>query len=350
MTMAPRPRPARALRVLLALLAGVASSALADAGAEMAAFRAHVVAELRALDFRALDAEADAYRASGARFADGRWKLSLLFATTGGALPDLVLDDARRRALEASTAAYAKAHPASANAGLFRVQVLEAEAWAARGKGDRASVAPDGQRRFEATMIEARHLLDAGRAAMDTNPVWYVERLSLSTYTGEDPAWAEALMREGLARSPRFHAIYYAGLVARTPSWGGSAAKMMAWINETGHASDAARAEGMYARLVWTAQDDDERIEDDPALDWPAMMAAFDAILHAWPDQRNVQKFFMMACRHADKPLAARLLPRVREPLLPDIVDADDQPAFRQCADWARGRIPQFTMRDKVIR
>src|SRR6516162_1559217 len=107
-----------ATRALLASLAAVAASqAAADADTEMAAFRAHVLAELRASDFRALDAEADAYRSSGARFADGRWKLSLLFATTGGALPQLIVDDARRGAVEAATAAYAKAHPASANAG-----------------------------------------------------------------------------------------------------------------------------------------------------------------------------------------------------------------------------------------
>jgi hypothetical protein len=76
------------------------------------------------------------------------------------------------------------------------------------------------------------------------------------------------------------------------------------------------------------------------------MTGAFEAILHTWPDQRNVQKFFLLACRHADKPLAARLLARVHEPLLSEVVDDDDVLAFRQCGEWARGRIPEFTMRD----
>src|SRR5262249_46470668 len=161
------------------------------------------------------------------------------------------------------------------------------------------SVAPDGQRRFDAAMQQARRLLDDDRAAMAANPAWYAERVALSTYVGEAPARAATLLHEGLARAPGFHALYYAGLVARTPAWGGSPAKMMAYIGEVGRGSDAARAEGLYARLVWTAQDDYEGIEDDPALDWPALSEAFDAILRAWPDQRNVQKFFLMACRHA---------------------------------------------------
>jgi hypothetical protein len=337
------------LRAAFALVVALlAPPAAADASAEMAAFRKHVAAELRALDFRALDAEADAFRASGARFADGRWKLSLLFAATGSTLPSLVLDDGRRRALEAAAAAWAKAHPASANAALFRAQILEAEAWAARGRGERASVAPDGQRRFDSAMQEARRLLDEARGAAAANPVWHAERIYLSTWTGEPPEQTGALLREALAREPRFHATYFAGLAAHTPFWGGSPASMMAYINEVGRASEPARAEGLYARLVWTAQDDDPRIEDSPALDWPAMTRAFDAVLAAWPDPRNVQKFFLMACRHADKPLAARLFAKVREPLVPEVVDDDDVPAFRQCGDWARGRISEFTMRDPL--
>jgi hypothetical protein len=191
--------------VAAALLSHVpaALSAEPDPEAELAALQAQADAQVRTLRFDALDAQADALRASRARLADGRWKLSMLFGAIGEAMSHVVVDEGDRRALESAAQAYANAHPASANAGLFLARVHLAEGWMARGRGEWEFVPADGRRRFEAALAQARADLDDRRAALAVNPMWYADRIEVASLGGESPARVDGLLREALARERR---------------------------------------------------------------------------------------------------------------------------------------------------
>jgi len=322
----------RFVRMALAAVA-LPMSALAAAvepEAELAALQAHAEAEVRALHFAALDAEADGLRTSRARLADGRWKLSRLFGGIEAAMAHVVVDEADRQVLESAAESYARTHPASANAGLFLARVYLAEGRMARGQGDWEDVPADGRRRFLEALAQAREVLDGRRRALSANPVWYADRIEIASLSGEPGARVDELLREALAREPRFHVAAYAALAARSPRRGGSQAAMMALVNDVGRAGEGARAEGLYARLVIVAQEDVPRIAQDPALDWPAMTRAFDAILRSYPAPRNVRRFLLMACDRPDRAAARALLGQVAPP-------PAGGPELERCVAWARG-------------
>jgi hypothetical protein len=331
---------------LLALAAALPLAAGAGTGAEAEAVRQRAVALTRALDFRALDAQADAWRRSGARVADGRWKLSLLYEGMDEGLPEILADETRRHALEAAVDDFAVLHPKSANAGLFQAKVFEAEGWAARGTGLANTLPPGAWARFRAAMGQAREALDRGRGAMAANPQWYVERIEVATYLGEDPAASAALLREGSARAPRYLPLWLAALARATPRWGGSERATMAFVNEANRAApEEARADGLYATLAWAASPGYPGLLDDPTLDWPAMRLSMDALVRRYPAERNAQKLFFMSCRRADKAQALKLLPLIRQPASEEALGHRNAPAFQQCLDWARGKLTSFVMR-----
>jgi len=326
------------MALVAAALPLAALAAAIDPEAELAALQAHADAEVRALHFEALDAEADALRTSRARLADGRWKLSMLFGAIDAAMAHVVVDEAERQALESAAASYARTHPASANGGLFLARVHLAEGWMARGHGDWEDVPPDGRRRFQEALARAREVLDGRRATLSANPMWYADRIEVASLAGEPAARVDALLREALAREPRFHAAAYAALAARSPRRGGSAAAMMAFVNDVGRASEGARAEGMVARLAIVAREEVPRIAQDPALDWPAMTRAFDAILRTYPAPRNVRRFLLMACDRPDR-AAARALLRYVPPTPASGAELE------RCVAWARETPPSSASR-----
>jgi hypothetical protein len=114
---------------------------------------------------------------------------------------------------------------------------------------------------------------------------------------------------------------------------------MMRFIADVGAASEGARAEGLYARLVIVAQEDYPRIEADPSLDWPAMTRAFDTILRTYPAPRNVRRFLLMACDHPDRATARALLRHVAEPVAAPAASAASSArgaGLERCMAWAR--------------
>jgi hypothetical protein len=330
---------------LLALAVALPPGARADTGTEAEGVRQRAVAWVRALEFKALDAQADAWRRSRARVADGRWKLALLYEGLEEGLPEIVADETRRRALESAVDDYVVLHPRSANAGLFRAKVYEAEGWAARGLGLANTIPPGGSARFRSAMGQARDALDRGREAMAANPHWYKERIDIATYLGEDPTIGAALLHESSIREPRYLPTWFAALAQATPRWGGSERAMMAFANDANRdAPEATRAEGLYAALVWTGSSEYPGMLDDAALDWPAMRRSMDTFVHRYPAERNAQKLLFMACRRADKGEARKLLPLIRQPASEEALGHRNVAAYQQCLDWAHGKVAAFVM------
>ena len=323
-----------------------ATCALAFAGEEddLRALERRVESNLRTSNIAALDQEADRFRLSKARFEDGRWKLSMLYGDIGDSLVDIVKNQEARKVLESQIASYVATHPGSTNARLFQAMLLEAEAWDARGSGYANTVSPQGWKTFGEKMRKARAVLDGGRKLMASNPAWYTDRIELAIYTNESPDTVAALLRDGIRREPHYLPNYFAGLVRETPRWGGSRSAMVSFINRVALASSVAQSEGMYARLVWFAENDYPNIDADPGIDWKQMARSFDAILGKFPSERNAQKFFFMACMHSDRPMATELLAFVRSAPLTELLGRD-VPLFGQCVDWAKGNLRQFIVR-----
>jgi hypothetical protein len=334
----------RVAAILILSVATCASGHAADSDS-LESLQQRVDANLRTSNVASLDAEADKLRISKARFEDGRWRLSMFFGAIGDSLPKMIADRTARKSLELKLDAYVRTHPKSMNAALIMAMLLEAEAWEARGHGYADTVSPKAWREFKEKMGQARAVLDGSKQTLSGNPAWFTERIDLATYTGEGENIGTALLVESIEREPRYLPNYFAGLVQKSPRWGGTRTAMVSFINRMGLNSPTARSEGLYARLVWFAENDYPSIEADPAIAWAEMTRSFDAILRTYPAERNAQKFFFMACMHSDKPEAVKLLNFVHAAPIPDLL-VSNGPLFGMCTDWANGSLAQFITRD----
>lgn len=301
--------------------------------------------ELRARHFAALDREADGYRRDKSRMSDGRWKLAMFHRAVAQALPDILGSPRRKEEFETDLTEFAKSHPESSSAPLLLAQVAEAAGWEARGDGLANTVTPKGWHDFGRAMDGAAAILDHQRARLAGNPEWYALRMEVAIYRSEPQAAIRALFDEGVRREPAYLPLYQTMQLNLLPQWNGSNRKLMDFVTEAGHNSPAAASEGLYARLVWNASTSYVRIELDPRLDWPAMRKGMDAVVARYPAERNVQKFFFMACRHSDKEEARKLLAGIHEAPSREILD-NNVPIFKLCQDWAAGKISMFIMRD----
>ncbi len=335
----------RIAATLILCVVATCVSGRAAATDSLGSFQRRVDSNLRTSNIASLDAAADELRISKARFDDGRWKLSIFFGVIEDTLSSIVTDRAARTNLELRLDAYARTHPNSMNAPLFLAMLLEAEAWEARGTGYASTVSPQQWHAFDEKMGQARAALDRSKPTLSGNPAWFNERIDHATHTSEGDGIVTALLLEGIKREPRYLPNYFAALVQKSPRWGGTRKAMVSFINQVGLNSPEARSEGLYARLVWFAENDYPAIEADPGISWAEMTRAFDAILKTYPAERNAQKFFFMACMHSDQPEAAKLLNLVHSAPLPDLFESN-VPVFGMCTDWAKGSLAKFVARD----
>jgi hypothetical protein len=155
--------------VLLCLFAAASHAELPLLAAvdEMHADAAKRVAAGR---FEALVADADRYLQTEERFADGRWKLAILWWGIFHALEHGDLSQADWARAQAKVTAFAKRHPASPNAWLMVATVKDAHGWAARGNGCGCDLDRTENGAFKRYSMGAKALL-AAHPAPD-NPAW----------------------------------------------------------------------------------------------------------------------------------------------------------------------------------
>jgi hypothetical protein len=329
----------------LVLAFGGLSSAHADTETEYREFADRVGDDLRARSFEVLGREADRFLTERSRMSDGRWKLAMFYRAVAGALPEIMRSKRRKEEFESALTNYAKSHPASQMVPLLMAQAAEAIGFEARGGGYADTVTPQGWRDFGIAMDGARAVLEANRKRLATNPEWYTLRMEVAIYRNESQASIKALFDEGVRREPAYLPLYQTMQLNLSPQWHGSNRQLMDFVNEAGHNSPAAASEGLYARLVWNASPTYAQIELDPRLDWPAMRAGMDAVVAHYPAERNVQKFFLIACSHPDKEEARKLFSLIHEAPSREVLGSN-VPIFGLCQEWAAGKIKMFIMRN----
>jgi hypothetical protein len=295
-------------------------------------------------NYAAISKRADYELAQKTRFADGRWRLSLLYAAYSAALDEQMRDakgwDRALGRLEHLT-------KNSPMAWLLYEQTLSARAWAIRGPGFAREVSPEAMSAFRNYLSRAREVLDEHKNQLSSNPSWFSMRITLATELGESEDIAKKFFTEGAHKHPGYHAIYFDRLRHVSPIWGGSKAKMLDLLSEVARMDGQTAQEGLYVRLVWYAQDSGFLLIHEKEINSDAMHNGFDRIAESYPDQWNVQKLFTMACERSDKPYAIRLLTAVKEPPLETLLGRDLR-LYQQCKDWAQGRTSGFLIREHV--
>jgi len=305
----------------------------ADASARIAAHR-----------FDSLLAEADQDLQTQARFGDGRWKLAILLGGLRRGFAHNAQSPAEWQAYETELETLAARHPGSPNAWLFVAILAHSHAWAERGQGYADTVSDDSAAAFEHHLNRARTLLDAHKAP--ANPAWYALRLNVGGALGEGRASLDALFSAAIKRQPDYVQTWQARENYLEPKWGGRIEDVVALANLGNRTASPGAGRGMMAEVLATALECNcNALLSHPGIDWAAVRASMDDILQRYPDDVNAQRYFFIACEHADKSLVQHLLPSVKEPPSPTLIGANAR-VFELCRAWGQGKIASFAMRD----
>lgn len=305
----------------------------ADAGARIAAGR-----------FDSLLAEADTDLQTQARLADGRWKLAILLGGMRRGFAQNAHSPADWQAHETALKSLAARHPDSPNAWLFLAILAHSHAWAERGQGYADTVSEDGVAAFQRYLTQARTLLDTHK--VPANPAWHALRLNVGGALGESRASLDALFAAAIKRQPDYVQTWQARETYLEPKWGGRIEDVIALAQLGGRTVSAREGRGMMVEVLAAAFDCNcNALMSHPGIDWAEVRASMDDVLQRWPDDVNAQRYFLIACEHADKPLVQHLLPSVTAPPSPTLIGANAR-VFELCRAWAQGKIASFAMRD----
>ncbi len=327
---------------LVIALMPMAVFAASPAEQEKAQMQREVAALIAANDFAGVESKAEQDLASASRFSDGLWRASLLYSLFNQQLSMQANDDKHWEAIAASLRSLATRRP---KAWLLYVEMLHARAWQVRGSGYASSVKADAWPVFHRYLGEAREVLDSHKKELSALPSWYSLRLTFATETGEGEQTARTIFEEGVKRHPAYHALFFARMRNVSPNWGGGLQQMRQLLEQVAHMPGAVAKEGMYARLVWISDDLGYNLARDASINQQALRESVDTLAERYPDQWNMQKFFFMACERSDKPLAGRMLSKVREPLI-QYHWAGNELGYPLCRDWVQGKVASFLFRD----
>jgi hypothetical protein len=290
--------------------------------------------------------DADRLQDSQERFPDGRWKLPVFYRGLSNGFAEHASTESDWTRYQADVTALIARHPASSNAWLMLAVLHDSHAWAVRGGGYSNTVSAAAHARFRALLEQSREVLNRHKAALSSNPHWYVLRLDVGGSAGDDEAELDAVFEEGVRKTPSYQQIWFTRLHFLTPKWGGSIEQMVDFISRVPRHPAGADGIGMVARLLWFEDADGyPNLVSQPGLDWAVVKKSYDDILDRYPAGLVAGLSILQACGRSDKAETLHLLARIKTPPTPAELGADAV-LYKQCTDWANGRIPGFILRE----
>lgn len=283
--------------------------------------------------FAEIVARAEADIAEGTRLPDGVWRGYEIYMAFEEPLRTRPVDDPIWEHL--MPALKERAQRRTGDVFLY-VQAIHARAWNIRGGGVSRTVTAQRYEHFREWMGLARDALDRNRAALQDSPMWWAQRITVANELGEGPERLRALFQGGVSRFPDFHPLYWTTVRALTPKWGGSEDALMDLLDTVAAMPEPALKEGLYARILWAAETEDEPLFLDPRFKKAVWAASFGALVQRWPDTWNRQRLFFTACELADKPLAAAHVESLDRPLEEKQLQRNHS-LVEDCRVWARG-------------
>lgn len=304
---------------------------VATSGDERLALRDHMARLVAAGRYAEIVARAEADIAEGKRLSDGTWRGYETYMAFEEGLWQRPVDDPLWPALLNDLRERSQRRPGDV---FLYVQALHAYAWKVRGGGVIGGVSALQRQSFGQLMAAAREALDTNRPALIASPMWFAQRTTVANELGEGQQSLRALFQEGIRRFPDFHPIVLTRVRALTPKWGGSEDALMDLLDTVAAMPEPALKEGLYARVVWVAEDEDEMLFLDPRFKPALWRASFDAMLARWPDARIRQRYFFQACEMSERAIAQSQLAAMAQPIV-DKRLARNIGTIGHCREWA---------------
>ncbi|TAK95627.1 MAG: DUF4034 domain-containing protein [Aquabacterium sp.] len=208
-----------------------------------------------------------------------------------------------------------------------------ASAWSARGGGYSRTVTREGWALFRDRLMRASSLLDALQEKASEHPAWYTLKIDIMIDAGEPIENIKKVYLKGISIFPKSHAIYFAMARAYTPLYGGTPKSFDKFVSDTVERTKNFEGNSFYARLYWTADDDNNLPfvnESSKYPNWPTLKTAYLDLMQHYPDSIwNKNRFALVACRTDDGPLYRKL----RTEIEGQIIDGMFPPGERDKCD-----------------
>jgi rhomboid protease GluP len=203
-----------------------------------------------------------------------------------------------------TTAAWRLNLPDSGHSELVEILVLDAWAWEARGSGYADSITPQGWAMYRLRSEMAAVALEEISNRSAAHPLWHEMTLrnALDRSRGADEI--RALFDVAHDRFPEYWPLHRQMLRALMPRWGGSYAKVDAFINNMYAAAPSESSYETYATLYWMYSnlEGDINIFEDANANWTDMKIGFEGLLAKHPSSDYIANgFARFACLAGDK-------------------------------------------------
>lgn len=208
-------------------------------------------------------------------------------------------------------AMWRRAVPDSYYPDLMEVELYQAWAWSARGRGSSTQVTPQAWALFQIRNEMAQAALDDLPVSGRQDPMWCDTAMRLRHDRAHEPDEIEDIFHQCSSRWPAYLSPYRAMLRALMPRWYGSTEEVDAFIGKLVDAEPEERRDALYARLYWmyaNLERDDINIFTEAAADWTRVDKGFDRLQERYPESDLVLNAHARFACLADDDVTYRLL------------------------------------------
>lgn len=300
---------------------------------EFDAIRVQVLGLFRAGKYDDLERLAIKYRSSGECWADGGWKLGVIY----GSIAFVDGSETDWKIQQKEIQIWMDARPLSLTARITMARFLRNYAWKAGEYADK--VPAEDWRLFCERLHQAYKVLNDAKNLEQNDPVYWATTLEIAMGLQAPKATYDALFKQAIICQPHFEPFYEARAVSLLPRWHG---KKGEWEKDLAHNADSIGGDNgdmLYAQVVWgmhanVSTDSGNIFEDDPELSWKRVDRGFAVILKRFPDSLSAKnERAHLAALAGDKDAARKYFTATQGNVDPGDWHAKGE--FIESANWA---------------
>ena len=237
-------------------------------------------------DYAGLEALASKYRASKEQYANGYWKLALVY---NGLEPAREASDAVWQARIKQVKDWIKARPASVMPRIALGRLLTSYAWKARSSSYADKVKEEDWKLFFARLKEAQEGLKQAKQLQEKCPVFWSSLQLIALGSQFEKPQYNAIFTQAIQEFPDYEYYYNARATYLLPRWYGAEGE---WEKDLAKSADRVGGQGgdvLYAQVIWDmnhyggsgmAAD----VFEKDKLAWERVDQGFESILKRFPD------------------------------------------------------------------
>lgn len=178
-------------------------------------------------------------------------------------------------------------------------------------------------------------LLNNAKDLAGSDPYWYVAMARARLILERDDVGFKSMIKEGIAKEPRFFELYDVATDYFLPKWYGSSEALENWTREIADTAPEDLRGAVYARMYWRAFRVNYGMQffEQSHVDWERFKAGFQTLIEGHRAPAYWSNFAMIACLAGDHEETRRIMKLHSDPPHLDGVYSQDE--RESCRKWA---------------